>query len=137
MKVLLGVIAGVVVTVLVVSLSTYVGTVLFDVGDGSATSSPGASYLGFNIVMSMLAAMAGGYATTGFGNATSRTPAVVLAALFMVLGLSAVLSGPAPGQPAWYPILMLFIAPPLIFAGAELAFRRRRAADGSLIATDV
>lgn len=119
MKVLLGVVAGLMVTILIVALSTRLGTVIF----GEGVNPP---YLIFNIATSVLAAVAGGYATTGFGNATSRTPAVILAGLFMVLGLQAVLSGPVEGQPGWYPVLMLLIAPPAIFGGAEMALRRRQ-----------
>jgi hypothetical protein len=119
MKVLLGVVAGLVVNIVILSLANWLGTALF-----GADVAVNAAHVVFMIAANALAALAAGFATTGFGNATSRIPAVVLAAILMVLFVQAVLTGATSEGAMWQSVIMLLIAPPLIFAGAEIALRR-------------
>jgi hypothetical protein len=61
-------------------------------------------YLTANLILSLLAAVSGGYICGWIAPTRPLVHVIVLAGLFEMLSLAtAVTTGAAPGQPAWYP----------------------------------
>jgi hypothetical protein len=78
-------------------------------------------YLSANLVLSLLAAVAGGYVCSRIAPARPFVHVIVLAGLFEMLSLAtAVTTGAEPGQPTWYPWVMGLIGVSGILIGGSL-----------------
>ena len=84
---------------------------------------PTTLYLVANLVLSALAALAGGYATASLAPGRPRMHAAVLALMVLAMSLSQ-LASPPPGQPNWYPGALSVIGP--LFAQLGGFLRRPR-----------
>jgi heme A synthase len=118
---ILGIVAGFVVTAACVILGTLLAvSALLPKLESGKPGSPTPTYLAANILVSIAAAVLGGYVAAFIAGRLPLLHAGILAALFFVLGISSVVQGPQPGQPAWYPFAMLLIAPAGILIGGYL-----------------
>ena len=96
---------GFLTTAILVVVGTAIATKVFNTQpkpDGPAIAP--LPYLSANLLLSLLAAVAGGYVCSRIARTHPFVHVIVLAGLFEILSLaSAVTTGAEPGQPAWYP----------------------------------
>jgi hypothetical protein len=109
---LLGAAVAIVGTVIVGTLAA----VALLAGPGGSVS---ASYLLANLAVSFGAALLGGWLVARLAPRRPLTHAAVLAAVMAILTLPS-LGSPAPGQPSWYPVALLFIGVAGVACGAFL-----------------
>lgn len=107
--------------------------VLVVVGIGAALlvddpEAPGSAYLAFNLGASAVAAAGGGWMTRRLAVRSSGKHVLALAVLVLLLGLAVAMSGPAAGQPAWYPAAVSVLGFVGVLAGGLLGTRRARSA---------
>lgn len=106
---LAAVVAGYLTMALVVILGTVAATAAFVPGGlaalraGAAAGVVPAGYLAANLVVSLLAAMLGGWVAARVATRAPLAHAASLAIAVAVFGLVTALRPAAPGQPAWYP----------------------------------
>jgi hypothetical protein len=108
MRILLSVasiVGGFLATAILVVIGTVIATKVFNTEpkpDGPAIVP--LPYLSANLILSLLAAVAGGYVCSRIAPTRPFVHAIVLAGLFEMLSLAtAVTTGAEPGQPTWYP----------------------------------
>lgn len=89
-------------------------------GGGGTMPAVGASYLVANLVVSLLAAMVGGWIVQRYAPAPAFRWVCGLAALLLVLGVALAAKGPQGGQPAWYTYLIPIIGVAGVLAGSTL-----------------
>lgn len=131
----LGLLAGLGVTVLIVFLGVTMVTLAALRGvDPKAYVAPFWTYPS-NLLVSALAAVAGGITTARITAGRSLFSVFVLALILMMSALTPVLRGAAvaPGQPRWYP-LALAVLPPLGTMLGGLRERRRERGTGIALA---
>ena len=73
---------------------------------------PSTRYLASNIVLSLMAAIAGGWATAKVATASPTGPLIALASVMIAMGIISALAPGAKRQPGWYKVLI-----PLVGAG--------------------
>lgn len=86
---------------------------------------PTPAYLAVNLAYSAGLAVAAGYVTARAALSAPRAHALALAGVLLLLGAAAVLGtaaagAPQPGQPAWYPYVMLVLGPAGAIVGGSL-----------------
>jgi hypothetical protein len=113
------VVAGAVLTVLLVSIGTVAAAAVLAGADGSATG----GYLAANVLLSFGAAVAGGWLVARLAPRRPLVHAAVLAGFLVVASLPMIAS-PAAGQPAWYPPLMAVLGAAGVMSGARVWVRR-------------
>lgn len=131
---LFGAIAGFVVVLVVVALGTIVAVKLAlgdqDPAEFARRMEEGAvvptDYLMLNLAASVLGALAGGWTAARVARAPGDRAVRVLAWVLLLMGITsiAIARGAAPGQPEWYPWVMLLVGPFGVLAGGRLAGRR-------------
>jgi hypothetical protein len=109
------VLGGALVTFAAVIAGTVAAATLLAGSDGAVTP----SYLVANLVVSFGAAAAGGWLVARLAPRRPLVHASVLAALIVLVSAPG-LGAPAPGQPAWYPAVILLIGMVGIATGAAL-----------------
>lgn len=119
------VLGGALVMFAAVIAGTMAAAALLAGADGAVT----ASYLVANLAVSFAAAGTAGWLVARLAPRRPLVHASVLAALIVLLSAPG-LGAPAPGQPAWYPAVILLIGVVGIAAGAAL-----RRADGARTAS--
>lgn len=129
-RLVVAVLAGLGVTILGVLLGTLVAVKLAMSGMDPATLErtlqEGATlplaYLALNLATSAAAALAGGYVTGRVANRRGSKAVGVLAALLLLSGVLSLTGsdGNAPGQPAWYPVVLLLLGPVGVVVGGSL-----------------
>ena len=87
---------------------------------------PTDTYLILNLVASALAGLAGGATAMRFAPHTPHGHVIALAVVILLLSLPSAFSGPAPGQPAWYGLVMSIVGPLSVLVGGLLMIRWRR-----------
>lgn len=122
-RTLAAVVIGLLVLVLVVGIGTAAAAALLLSAppDGlPAQLTP--AYLAANLLLSFLAAVAGGLAAGFVARRSSIVAVRICAALVFALAIIAMLApgGAAPGQPGWYPVLLALIGPIGVLAGGWL-----------------
>lgn len=100
----LAVLAGFVAMAVLVAVLT----VIVAAATGASESDLPTSYLILNIAGSAAAAVAGGWVAARVGR-PDVWPIWVLVGAIMVLGIPGVMGGPVRGQPAWYPVAIVFL----------------------------
>lgn len=133
MRPVLGVMAGLGITVAIVFLGVMIATLAALRGqDPKQFVAPSWTYPS-HLVISALGAAAGGLATARITAGRSAYSVFLLALILLMSALGPVLrhTPPAPGQPAWYPLSLAVVSPLAALAGGLLTRRadaRRRAA---------
>ena len=89
-------------------------------GGGGTMPTVGASYLVANLVVSLLAAMVGGWIVQRYAPGPAFPWVCGLAGLLLVLGVALAAKGPQGGQPAWYAYLIPVIGVAGVLAGSTL-----------------
>jgi hypothetical protein len=124
----LAILAGYVVMAVIVMAGTAAAAAAFGLplapNAGAPVPTPGAGYLAANLLVSALGAVAGGWVAAHVARRRPLTHAAVLAALLVAAGL-ATLGRPQPGQPAWYPPVLLVLGPAGALLGGLLRSARR------------
>lgn len=92
---------------------------------GVRTGEPTAEYLAASLLLSAVAAFAGGFATAALAPNRPRAHTTGVAIMVFVAALSS-LGNPHPGQPVWYPAALVVLGPSCALLGGF--FRRPRAA---------
>lgn len=118
------VLAGLVVTLILVMVSTAIITWAFGI-PAEGTPSPG--YLITNLLASAVAGVAGGATALKFAPHTPHGHVIALAILILLLSLPTLFTGPAPGQPTWYGLVLSVLGPVSVLAGGLLVGRRGHA----------
>ena len=110
----LAVIAGYVVLAVTVMIGTAAAAAAFGLpvlpDPAAAAPMPGTGYLALNLVVSALGAAAGGWVAAHLARRRPVAHATVLAVLLLAAGI-AMLGRPQPGQPSWYPTVLLVLGP--------------------------
>ncbi len=112
LKSVLAIVAGWVLTVALVILSTMILSMVFygglnpSITEGEIVSS---SFLIANILTGFMAAMAGGYLTANLAPRSGLIHTVILATINLVVAIPMIITGAQPSQPEWYPMVMAFI----------------------------
>jgi hypothetical protein len=83
---------------------------------------PQPAYVTFNLMYSLLAAMAGGYVTAWVAKGNPLIHVLALALIVLLLGALSVLQQRGM-QPVWYQLTLLAISPLGVFAGGLLRIR--------------
>jgi hypothetical protein len=130
MRILLSVasiVGGFLATAILVVIATAIATKVFNTQpkpDGPAIVP--LPYLSANLILSLLAAVAGGYVCSRIAPTHPFVHVIVLAGLFEILSLAtAVTTGAAPGQPTWYPwVIGLICVSGILIGGSLRTFRR-------------
>lgn len=126
---ILAVLGAYVAIALVVMVGTAVATISLVPGglaamrasaNGTPLPAPSAAYLGVNLVISLLAALLGGWIVMRFSPAPGLQWAVILAVLLLVLSAALGSRGPQGGQPNWYPYVIALVGAAGVMAGASL-----------------
>ncbi|HVS14213.1 MAG TPA: hypothetical protein VMV46_09830 [Thermoanaerobaculia bacterium] len=112
---LIGAVMAIAVTVVV---GIVIATTLLASPDGSVTG----HYLGANVAVSFAAAVLGGWLIARLAPRRPIVHATVLATVLVLLALPG-LENPAPGQPPWYPSVILGIGIAGVAFGALVAGR--------------
>ena len=113
-RAMLGVIGGYAVMAAIVIVGVMILSPAFGVERPGDVST---GYLAANILLSFLAALAGGYAAAWIGGPLRLVSVAVLACLVLVAGF---LMEGSTGQPGWYPILIPLIGAVGVAAGGWL-----------------
>jgi peptidoglycan/LPS O-acetylase OafA/YrhL len=119
---IVAIIAGFLTTAVLVMAGTAVASAVMLPGRtaGETTVVP-TPYLSVNLVLSILAAIAGGYVCGWIAPRHPFSHAAILAGVFGLLSLyTAVTTGAAPGQPHWYPWVIGTICVAGVLAGGAL-----------------
>jgi peptidoglycan/LPS O-acetylase OafA/YrhL len=130
----LGLMAGLGITVLIVSLGVTISTLAALRGqDPKHYVAPFWTYP-THLLISAAGAAAGGLGTARITAGRSSYSVFLLALILLMSALGPVLrhTPPAPGQPAWYPLALAIVSPLGALAGGLLTRRvdaRRRAAE--------
>ena len=111
--------AGLLSMFVLVMVGTLVATVLLAGDDGAVTT----GYLIANVAVSAVAAMAGGYVAAWLATHHRILHAAVLAALVVVMAIPGI-GNPAPGQPSWYPPVLMVLGAICVLVGGVLGNRR-------------
>jgi peptidoglycan/LPS O-acetylase OafA/YrhL len=116
------------VVAVLVALATALAAELMlgSIGPGTEPTTP---FLAVNLIYSVLFAIVGGYVAATVSDHAPLRHAAALAGFMMFLGLAtwSINGGePAPGQPAWYPLVMAVMVPPTAVLGGILVTRRTR-----------
>ncbi len=105
-KSILGVIAGyIVMVILVIITSTAAAKIL--VPDNTT---PTVAYLAVNLMFGLIAAVVGGHVTAAIAKQGNLKPVYALMVLIFILGVVS-LGAMANNQPSWYPYVLLIIGP--------------------------
>jgi peptidoglycan/LPS O-acetylase OafA/YrhL len=116
------------VVVVLVALATALSAELMlgSIGPGTEPTTP---FLAVNLAYSVLFAIVGGYVAATVSDHAPLGHAAALSGVMILLGLitwSMDGGQPAPGQPAWYPLVMAVMVPPTAVLGGILVTRRTR-----------
>jgi uncharacterized YccA/Bax inhibitor family protein len=77
-------------------------------------------YLAANLILGALAATIGGYVTALISGRSPLLHAGVLAAGIFLLSAVSAFQGPQPGQPKWYPFVLIAVGPASALVGGWL-----------------
>jgi hypothetical protein len=83
----------------------------------AAAMQPSTAYLAFNLVLSLVAAFAGGWVTTRIAQRSATAHLAALAAVVVVMGIVSSLGPGSSRQPGWYK----FVIPLVGLAGVALS----------------
>lgn len=91
------------------------------------------AYLVADLLIAVVAAIAGGMVAAAIGQRAPILHAAALAVLMFVVGIgsSVAAGGALPGQPAWYPLAIAVIGPLGVLVGGWLQSNRTRLAPAS------
>ena len=117
------VVAGLVVTIVLVMVLTYLAAAALGMGPGAP---PTPAYLTLNLLGSALAGVLGGATAVVLAPHTPHGHVLALAILILLLSLPTLLTPPAPGQPSWYGIVVSILGPVAVATGGVVAARARR-----------
>jgi CHASE2 domain-containing sensor protein len=81
---------------------------------------PNTKYLAANLIVGALAAAVGGYLTALIAGRAPLLHAVILAAGIFLLSAISAFQGARPGQPKWYPFVLMVLGPASALAGGWL-----------------
>lgn len=111
--------------VMAVSIAVVTALVVWAMfGEVTEVPTPTSTYLVLNLSYSFLLAALGGFVTASIAPRSRGKHVMVLAGLFLFMaGLSAI-QGPQPGQPAWYPIVILAIGLAGVLSGGWVRQRK-------------
>jgi hypothetical protein len=125
---LLALLAGLGITALISAFGIVVATFAALRGVDPKQFTPPPAYLGTTLVLSVLGAFSGGYATARITAGRSFYTVLLLATVLLVSGVVPVVrgTGPAPGWPGWYPMAQALLVPLGALAGGLLERRRGR-----------
>jgi hypothetical protein len=123
------ILAGFVSIMVVVMIGTAIATAALVPGGirAAMSATPGplpVSYLAVNLLVSFLAAAAGGALAARLAPASSWMHVTVLAALLLLMAVPPALRGGSPGQPAWYPWVIGLLGVSGVLLGGAIAGRR-------------
>jgi hypothetical protein len=124
----LSIVGAFVVVAILVGLATALAAQIM-LGSMAPGTEPTTPFLVVNLAYSVLFAIVGGYVAATVSDHSPLGHAAALSAFMMVLGLASWLANggqPAPGQPAWYPLVMMLLVPPTAVLGGILVTRRTR-----------
>jgi hypothetical protein len=116
------VLAGLVVTVVLVMVLTYLVAAWFAVPVERPL--PG-SYLALNLLGSALAGMVGGATAVRLAPHTPHGHVFALAILILLLSLPTLLAPPSAGQPSWYGVVVSVLGPVAVALGGIAMTRVR------------
>ena len=122
---ILAVLAGLAVMTIVVMVGVAIAAAVL-IGSGAMSadvpvSPPPTGYLAANLIISLLAAVLGGYTTARIVGPRSLVQVIVLASIVLAMGLVTALSaGPDSGQPTWYGYVIPIIGAVGVLAGGHL-----------------
>ena len=119
------VLAGLVVTVVLVMALTYLVAAWFAVPVDEPLP---ASYLAFNLLGSAVAGMIGGATAVRLAPHTPHGHVFALAVLILLLSLPTLLTPPAAGQPSWYGVVVSVLGPVAVAVGGMAMARSRERA---------
>jgi hypothetical protein len=123
MRSLMAVVAGLVVTTVLVLVLTFLATWALLSGP---TAAPSPSYLAANLLGGAIAGMAGGATAMRLAPHRPHGHLFVLALVILLLSLPTLLSAPAPGQPAWYGLALSVLGPVSVLLGGMAVGARSR-----------
>ena len=114
LRLVAGIIGGYAVIALIVIGGVWIVSAALGVEDPGDVS---AGYLAANLILSFVAAVAGGYAAAWIAGPLRLAAAGILAVLVLVLGL---LMESGTGQPDWYPMVLALIGASGVVIGGWL-----------------
>lgn len=117
---ILSVVAGLALTVLLVMITTIIAVAAML---GGVDQPPTPAYLVVNLLIGALSAFAGGYLTGWIAKQKILQHTAALSALILLLGLPGLFTE-SPGQPAWYPIVILVIGIVFSLAGGTIRYKQ-------------
>lgn len=124
----LGLLAGLGITVLIMVAGTFLIITLLGVARGVAIPAlmRSSGYLMGNLALTVVACAAGGYVVARATSGRSRFSVVVLALILLVSGLASARKDPTPdGRPAWHAWMVPLLGAVGVGLGALAAGRRR------------
>ena len=129
---MLGLLAGLGITVIIFAVATVTVIMLFGVARGANLQElmRSTGYLVTNLAITVLAGAAGGYVVSRATGGQSRFAVLVLALILLVSGLAAARKDPTPqGRPEWHAWTMPVMSALGVTIGALMAGRRRSGSD--------
>ncbi|MDZ7778980.1 MAG: hypothetical protein U5R14_03450 [Gemmatimonadota bacterium] len=129
LRTFLALVAGFVTATLgVLALSSVVALIFFD---GEAGTDPGAAYIAFNLAYSFGFAVAGGWVAARLAEERPLLHGFLLAGVVISLSIPSAVEGPRqPGEPLWYPWVLMVIVGVGAPVGAWIRARREARVPG-------
>jgi uncharacterized membrane protein len=119
-RIFLGAIAGFLIAAVVVVLVTLLASYALGVEQGETS----AAYMAINVIGSLGAAVGGGFAAQRISRREQIIAPFIMAASMFLMTIGSALGDPLPGQPSWYPWVLLIVGPGGALAGGVIATRR-------------
>lgn len=116
------VLAGLIVTLALVMVLTYVAGVIAEV---PLTSPPTTFYLVLNLLGGVIAGASGGATAVKLAPHTPHGHVWALALIVLLLSLPFLFSAPSPGQPEWYGAVLSVLGPVSVLLGGMAAAHTR------------
>lgn len=129
---MLGLLAGLGITVIIFVVATVAVIMLFGVASGANlhVMMRSTGYLVANLAITVVAGAAGGYVVSRATGGKSRFAVLVLALILLVSGLAAARKDPTPqGRPEWHAWTMPVMSALGVTLGALVARRRQSAGE--------
>lgn len=118
---IVAVVAGLIVTVLLAMGLSLLAALVLGI---SPLEGPSPLYLTLNLLVAVIAGMSGGATAMHLAPHRPHGHVVALALAILLLSVPTIFSAPAPGQPAWYLVVMSVLGPGSVLLGGLLAGRR-------------
>lgn len=123
MRSVAAVLAGLVVTIALVIILTYLAAAWLGLPPGAPLPT---LYIVLNLLGSAVAGMLGGATAVKLAPHTPHGHVFALALLILLLSLPTLFMPPAPGQPDWYGLVVSLLGPLSVAAGGLLLIRLRQ-----------